>query len=389
MKQGTGKTRVALEIAESTDSTLILFLVPNSLKHNIIEEIKKWKLSLQYIIETYEGISQSDKRYLKLLDDLQNEKVMIIADESVFIKNGQAKRYSRILKIRDLSEYRLILNGTPITKNEWDIYYQMKFLSDKIINMDESEFLHTFFKKIKFKRKNEREKEFYKLSDVNIDYLKRLIEPYVYEVDLELDIKENITRKTILSSEVTDAKYAELKKQLLEVIEFAEETTIVSMLSNIQYVTFTDEERCIEIAKDLQNIGQSIVFNTYRKEQDIISSYLDCYVINGDTSSDERNVIINQFKNDNKPLLMIFGVGAFGHNFQFTNKLAFTSLTFDYGKIEQAEYRIKRLGQKREIEYIHYESNLGIYHMIKENIEKKRYLHDTIIRDLSRIKELL
>lgn len=190
MKQGTGKTRAALEIAKSTDATLVLILVPHQLQKNIEEQIEMWGFDMPHIIETYEGISMSDTRYLTLLDNLNDQKVMVIADESIFIKNGDAKRYKRILNIRDRSEYRLILNGTPITKNEWDIYYQMKFLSEKIINMDESEFLQTFFKKIEYKRRFQSPREFYQLSEVNIDYLKKLIEPYVFEVDLNLCIEE-------------------------------------------------------------------------------------------------------------------------------------------------------------------------------------------------------
>ncbi|WP_181396209.1 hypothetical protein [Staphylococcus pseudintermedius] len=101
MKQGTGKTRAALEIAKSTDATLVLILVPHQLQKNIEEQIEMWGFDMPHIIETYEGISMSDTRYLTLLDNLNDQKVMVIADESIFIKNGDAKRYKRFLIIRD------------------------------------------------------------------------------------------------------------------------------------------------------------------------------------------------------------------------------------------------------------------------------------------------
>ncbi|PCF83027.1 SNF2-related protein [Staphylococcus delphini] len=383
MKQGTGKTRTAFEIAKSTDATLVLFLVPHQLQKNIEEQIEMWGFDMPHIIETYEGISMSDTRYLTLLDNLNDQKVMVIADESIFIKNGDAKRYKRILNIRDRSEYRLILNGTPITKNEWDIYYQMKFLSEKIINMDESEFLQTFFKKIEYKRRFQSPREFYQLSEVNIDYLKKLIEPYVFEVDLNLCIEEKHTFEDIWSSDETSEKYNVLKEVFLQKIKDGE--LLLNTLVNMQYLMFTDKERCKKIAASLK--GRQIVYCCYLKEVERIRKHCDCYVITGDT--DNRSEVLKRFKGDDKPLIMTYGVGSFGHNLQFCNRITFASITFDYAKVEQAMYRIKRLGQERIIHYRYIRSDLGIYNLMYDNLTKKSNLHDLIIRDLEKIKEVL
>ncbi|QIH78331.1 hypothetical protein GTN30_06565 [Macrococcoides canis] len=386
MKQGTGKTRTALEIAKSTDSSLVLFLVPNQLKHNMIEQINTWSFNMPYIIETYEGISQSDNRYLKLLDDIKGHKLMIIADETVFIKNAESKRYDRIINLRDMSEYRLILNGTPITKNEWDIYYQMKFLSDKIIDMSEPQFLQTFFKKIKYKKRGKSPREFYKLSEVNIEYLKKLIEPYVYEVDLELNIEEVIEYEEVSSSNEVYEEYQIQKEQFLEAVLNGYDD-ILERLVRMQYLMFTDKKRCISIAKTLK--GQEIVYCTYLKEVEYISNNCDCYVITGDVPANERAAILEKFKYDNKPLIMTYGVGSFGHNLQFCNKITFASIQFDYAKVDQATYRIKRLGQEREIYYKYFTSDLGIYNLIFDNLTNKEQLHDLIVRDLEKIKEVV
>ena len=148
MKQGTGKTRVALELTKSTDCDFVLFLCPFSTKENLKNEIDKWGLDCSFEIVGYETLSSSDKTYLRLLDlKKQYQKLFIVADESVFIKNSDSKRFERMLKLRDISEYRLILNGTPITKNEWDIYNQMEFLSPLIIKMSRLEFLQAFLKR--------------------------------------------------------------------------------------------------------------------------------------------------------------------------------------------------------------------------------------------------
>lgn len=123
------------------------------------------------------------------------------------------------------------------------------------------------------------------------------------------------------------------------------------------------------------------------KEVEQISKHCDCYVITGDT--DNRSEVLKRFKGDDKPLIMTYGVGSFGHNLQFCNRITFASITFDYAKVEQAMYRIKRLGQERIIHYRYIRSDLGIYNLMYDNLTKKSNLHDLIIRDLEKIKEVL
>lgn len=383
MEQGTGKTRVAIELAHSTDSDYVLFLCPFSTKNNLTTEIEKWQLNIDYEVMAYETISSSDRQYLELLDRIKSKnKLFVIADESIFIKNEETKRFRRVMSLAESSEYRLILNGTPVTRNEWDIYNQMEFLSSKIIGMSRQEFLNTFFTKVQYKKKFERPREFYKLSKVNVDYLHKLIEPYVFRVDMEFEKEIKSEYKIISASETTTDKYLMLKDKLLEKI--AAQDGFLDALSIMQYETFTDKERCRSIAKELS--GQMIVYCSYLKEIEYISSYLDCYVITGDATELERTNILEAFKHDNKPLLMTYGVGSYGLNLQFCNHIAFASLTFDYAKVEQAQARIKRIGQSRNIQYTYFASDLGIYDLIELNLFNKENLSNLMVR---KIKELI
>lgn len=372
MKQGTGKTRVALELIKITECEIVLFIVPHSLIKNLENEIEKWGINKEYIIETYQGIAMSNNRYMKLLENLKNKKAMIVADESTFIKNEDSKTFNRVLKIRDLSEYRLILNGTPLTKNEWDLYNQMEFLSPKILKMTRNEFLKIFFTHIKYKKRGEKAKEFYKFSEVNIEYLQALISPYTFYCNLKFDKEE--TTENILIEGGVDTEYENLKSNLLNSLKNGEDS-IIRQLRIIEKLIFTDKIRLNEIANYLT--GQCIVFCNFIDEIEYLENKIDCYVIQGKTKN--RNVIIEKFKNDNKPLLIMLGIGAYGHNLQFCNRVMFSSICFDYGKIEQALYRIKRLGQEKDIEYTYFDSNYKFYDMIKENLEKKEDLKRLVI----------
>lgn len=377
MKQGTGKTKVALELIKTTDSNLVLFFCPFSTKDNLQDEINKWTLDIDYKIIGYETLSSSDKTYIELLEEIENKKLFIVADESIFIKNDDTKRYKRLISIAKMSDYRLILNGTPLTKNEWDIYNQMNFLSEKIIGMSKQEFLNVFFKKISYKKAGKRPKEFYKLSDVNIDYLHKLIAPYIFECDFIFDKNEEIKHMRIIASEEAQESYNRKKQQLLNSISKGE--SIIDQFQNLAYSCFNDEKRHVEIAEYIKKENQIIVFCTLVSEAINIANQLNCYLITGDTPLNERSKIKEKFKNDSKALVMTLGTGAYGLNLQFCNKVAFSSITFDYAKTEQAISRIKRIGQQNDIEYTYFTSNLGIFNMIFENNEKKKSLKELLI----------
>lgn len=375
MEQGTGKTRVALDLIKETDSDLVIFFCPCSTKNNLQAEIEKWGIDKEYCILGYETVASSDTTYLKILDMVKDKKVFIVADESIFIKNENSKRYRRLMDIAKNSHYRLILNGTPIIKDEWDIYNQMNFLSPKIIDMGRDQFLNTFFKKIKFKKRGQSAREFYKLSEVNIGYLHRLIEPYIFKCSFQFNKKVKSTKIEIITSEETRERYETQKERLLNSLAIGE--SCIEQFQNLAVTCFDDKNRHKEIARYLK--GQIIVFCTLLSEISNISKEIDCYVITGAQNLSERSEIIEQFKSDDKPLLMTIGTGAYGLNLQFCNRIAFVSIAFDYGKIDQAKSRIRRLGQERDIEYIYFTSDLGIYNMIQENNQRKIDLKELII----------
>lgn len=378
MKQGTGKTRVACELINSTNANYVLFICPNSVKDNLQEQLTLWGVKAAYEIIAYETISSSDKQYLELLERLKGRRLFVVADESIFIKNSDSKRFNRVVRIGELAEYRLILNGTPITKDEWDIYNQMYFLSPRIIGMGRQEFLNTFFTKIRVKKAFRAPREYYKLSKVNIDYLRRLISPYIYECELSLDIKQDIEYAPLQASIDAKTQYIKQKEELLQAIKNG--NCELKMFTNLALTCFDDEYRHKQIAEYLKREGQVIVFCTLLNEVSNIAKDLDCYVITGETKN--RSEILKKFKNDSKPLLMTLGTGAYGLNLQFCNKIIFASLGYDFGKLDQAESRIKRLGQKRSIEYVYMTSELGIYNFIIDNISKKKSIHDLIIEGL-------
>jgi len=148
MRQGTGKTGVAQTLAEAMPQVdYILWFTPFQNKTNLDEELQQWITQFNVPIDIVgtESISASDRIYLEIYEKLQNKQCpVIIVDESLKIKNWDAKRTKRMIELGKLCEYRLILNGTPISRNLLDLWPQMEFLSPKILNMGMAEFKNTF-----------------------------------------------------------------------------------------------------------------------------------------------------------------------------------------------------------------------------------------------------
>lgn len=373
MQMGTGKTRIAIELVDYNKCDLLVYIAPFSTLNNIEKEFIKWNLSTPYILIGYETIQASDKKYLDLLNEIDNKKVFIIADESIFIKNEETKRFRRLCEIRKKCEYALILNGTPLTKNEWDLYNQMEFLSPLIINMNRNQFLTTFFKKITYKKGGHKENTFYKFSEVNAELLYKMIKPYIFKCDLDFNKKEFVEYHYIIYE--NDEYYKEKEKKLNEYIENRKSETIVNMLTQLNVIASNYYKKNDELIKYINN-KKVVVFCNFINEIEYISNKINCYTIVGGTKN--RKNIIEKFKNDNKPLLMTYGVGSYSLNLQFCNEIVYSSINFDFAKMEQSKYRIKRIGQEKNIKYTYFLTDLGINKLILENIDRKCTLENLV-----------
>ncbi len=380
MQMGTGKTKVALELVKYNKVDYLIYLCPFSSQNNIQIEIIKWGINCPFYLAGYETIQSSDRIYLNILNKLDNYKnIFIIADESIFIKNDETKRFKRLLELRKKCNYALILNGTPLTNNEWDLYNQMYFLSPLIINMNRNQFNSTFFTEIKYKRKGDREKTFYKFSEVNANYLYKLINPYIFKCDLDFKLNEKEEYKFI----DIDLKDYYLKKE--DCLKYYKDNqtseTIILMLNSLNIVVSKNKSKLDKVIDYIKD-KQVICYCNYLDEIDYIESKINCYVITGSVKN--RSDIIKKFERGDVPLIMTFGVGSYSLNLQFCNEVVYSSINFDYGLMEQSKYRIKRIGQERDIKYTYILSNAKITDLVLDNIKRKKHLKNLIEEKIER-----
>lgn len=364
MEMGTGKTKVALDLINSKINKInyILYICPFSIKEEIKRECQKWYKELSnFEIVGCETISSSDKEYVKLLNKVQSNDTFMIVDESLKIKNREALRTKRIINIGKSAKYKLILNGTPISKNVLDIYTQMEFLSPKILNMSFNEYKNKYCEYyLNGKLKNK------VLKQYNVENLISIISPYIYECRLEIKSNKNYASRNY--NILCEEEYESIKRKFLN---YDTDISFFALTTSLQHYYCSQKEKMQLVDKLQEEIqGQVLVFVKF-----IDSIPENAHRVSGDTSEEEREKEIIGFKeNKFKTLYITYGCGNFGLNFQNCSNLIFADHTFDYAQRLQAEARIYRMGQKENVNIYDINCNCGLDKLIRACLNKKTRL---------------
>jgi len=360
MEAGTGKTRATMELVKTTDADYVLWFTPFQTKENLRTEIAKWG-GLMCDIVGIESISNSDRIYLEYYNKLVSAKnAFLICDESLKIKNPDAKRTQRLLKMSELAEYRMVLNGTPLSRNLLDLWSQMQFLSPKILKMRLSQFKKAFVEYIEVTYHSSGygrpySKEFIKKYH-NIDYLYELIEPFIFESKLSLSVGQQHIDLAYSLTDEEKKEHDELKKKYLN------DEYLIARKNNIFLEITQKMQHNYSLSPEKFNIVDSLLKNEDKSKFLIYAKYVD-------TQEKLRN-------HYNEVQVMSMQKHSYGFNLQDYNKIIFWDKTWDYAHRDQTERRIYREGQKNDCTYYDLTGDVGLEKMINQNIEKKRSLLD-------------
>ena len=360
MEAGTGKTRAALELVRSAEPDYVLWFTPYQTKANLRAEIDKWG-GLDCDIVGIESISNSDRIYLELYDKVERAKrAFVVCDESLKIKNADARRTKRAIEMGKLATYRLALNGTPLSRNLLDLWAQMEFLSPKILRMGLAEFKNTFCEYVEvhyhtagYGRTYTR--EFIKAYH-NLDYLYALIEPYVFESALSLSVG---IQHVDIDYQLTDKETEEhdrLKERYLddEMLLARNNNIFLELTQKMQhnYSCSPEKFRIVDSLLADDDPGKFLIYAKYIDTQQRLAAEYPGVRI------------------------MSLGKHAYGLNLQDYSRVIFFDKTWDYAQREQVERRIYRQGQQRDCIVYDLTGNVGLDRLINNNIEKKQCLLD-------------
>lgn len=358
-----------------------LIIAPTSLIFNWKSEIEKFCPTLKMLV--YVGNNRAENKdqfskydliistYGSLLNDIEFLKDFkfhyVILDESQAIKNPNSKRYK---SVRLLNSYnRLVLTGTPIENNTFDLYAQLNFLNPGLLgNM--SHFKSTFSDAI--------DKE----KDVDSSQLlSKIIAPFVLrrtkeQVATELPEKTESIIYCEMEKEqrkVYDAFKNKYRDYLLNKIDengvAKSQMYILEGLTKLRQICnatsmINDEEDYGNYSVKLENLIENIkektgnhkilVFSQFVKMLQIIKTRLDDEQIqyeylDGQTTNRQENV--NNFQNNAnvRVFLISLKAGGTGLNLTEADYVFIVDPWWNPAVENQAIDRCYRIGQTKKV----------------------------------------
>lgn len=362
MDPGTGKTRTAIELIQDVFTSYILWLTPFRNISNIRNEISRWNhfQSLNSEIVGIESLSNSDKLYVQLIERLKKaHNPIIILDESLKIKNWEAKRTKRIIELSKLTQMKLILNGTPISRNLLDAWAQFEFLSPKILSMSLKEYKNTFCEYVTITKRVGSSRSYSKEFIVkyhNVDYLYSLIQPYVFEADLSLNVgKQYIDLDFTLDASLME-EYQNIKKRYLndETLELKNNNIFLEITQKMQH--------CYSLSSQKFELLEKIISTSDKSKIVVFRKYLDSEAMLKVRFPD---IQIRSIQSE-----------SMGLNMQEFNTIVIWDKVWDYALVKQMEHRIYRTGQKETCRFFNLNGNVNLEKLISDNLNKKCNLLD-------------
>lgn len=357
MEPGTGKTRVALTLVNSTDCSDVFWIGPLRTLDAIRREVATWggwDMPAHYY--GVESLSASNRIYAELMELVEaTSQPFVVVDESLKIKNAEAKRTKRILEIGKRVQWKLVLNGTPVSRNLLDMWPQMEFLSPRILNMTITQFKNTFTQWTRVTRRDGGKsytKE-YITGMENVDYLHSLIRHYVYECDLQLNITQKWHVQGYSVSDEERAEYNAVKERYLsdEMLAWRNNNIFMAMTTELQ-MTYAlceakiDAVRAIFREADIKP-SETIIFCRFVASRELCETqFPECAVLSLQKES-------------------------LGLNLQQYRNTIYFDKVWDYALYQQSTRRTFRTGQEQDCHYWELTGDVGLESMIDRNIKKK------------------
>ena len=359
MEAGTGKTKVAVDIVNASPCDFVLWIGPLQTIRtgNVTNEVaRQGGFNMPCSFVGIESIGGSDRIYLNTVEDLKSyEKPFVVVDESLKIKNAEAKRTKRLLEIGKIVEYKLILNGTPLSRNLLDLWSQMEFLSPLILNMSLAQFKNTFCEWTRVTKSNgwrTYSKE-YVTGYENVDYLYSLIRHYVFKADLKLGISQHYRSKAYYIDEDSREEYARIKEIFLEdeMLEWRNNNIFLEMTQKMQHAYCCTGDKIDQVKSILAE-----------EEVDPRKTIIFCKFINS------RELCERLFP---ECLVLSYQKDSLGLNLQEYNVTIYFDKVWDFALRTQSTRRTFRTGQERDCLYYDLTGDVGLERLIDRNIGKK------------------
>lgn len=355
---GTGKSLSALASIVATKEKAVV-VCPPFLVENWLNEIKK-HTNLRGSPHFLKYSSDSDifvvpYTQLDKSEDIFRNVRFIVADESQYLKNLEAKRTQRFhsLFYKYTPRYFMALSGTPL-KNRIPEIYSMLLLWDRFgvkpAITEKYKSFYTFCCRFTNVVQGKYGMSYGGMK--NVEELRTYIKGNSIKHEASvLDLPELNESSVIVSykdspnlhkafSEFTGSRFS------------AEITVKVESAAAKAIFTSNYVSEAIDSGE-----GPIVVFSDHRKPIEIMElelSKLRVRSITGETPMERRSDYVHMFNNNQLDVLLCtFGAASTGINLTASNLMLINDLPWEVASLEQAKKRSHRLGQKRACRIVH------------------------------------
>uniref|UniRef100_A0A7N1A5U0 SWI/SNF-related matrix-associated actin-dependent regulator of chromatin subfamily A-like protein 1 n=1 Tax=Kalanchoe fedtschenkoi TaxID=63787 RepID=A0A7N1A5U0_KALFE len=414
-EMGLGKTLQAIAVASCIqDSWPVLVLTPSSLRLHWAAAIHQWlEISPCDIVVMLSQCGGSNRGGFTIvpsnvksgirLDGLFNivsydivpklqnilmasDFKVVIADESHFLKNAQAKRTSAALPVIQRANYAILLSGTPALSRPIELFKQLEALYPKVYK-NVHEYGNRYCKGGVFGtyQGSSNHEELHNLMKATV-MIRRLKKEVLNELPVKrrqqvfLDLNEKDMKQiNALFRELEVVKHkikACTSKEDAELLKFTEKNLINKI--------YTDSAQA-KIPAVLDYLGtvieagcKFIVFAHHLSMIDGIHQFLlkkkvGCIRIDGGTPAASRQALATDFQEKDHIRVAVLSIRAGGVGLTLTaaSTVIFAELSWTPGDIIQAEDRAHRIGQVSSVNIYYLLANDTVDDIIWDVVQSK------------------
>lgn len=396
-----------------------LIVVPASLVHNWVNELKKFAPGLKiyrYIgfgrtrntssFHNYDVIISS---YHTIRQDIELVSAFpfhyAILDESQVIKNPSSKLYRAMILLN--SRYRMVLTGTPIENSLTDLWAQLNFINSGLLG-SLSFFRREFVVPIEKKKDPDREARLKKL--INPFILRRTKEEVAGDLP-EMSEQVIFCNMTDEQRKFYDEEKSTIRRSIFETIEKEglEKSAMIVLkgLTRLRQVSnhpvLVDENyredsgKFNEIMRNIESIlsegHKLLVFSSFVKHLELVQYQLeenntDYALLTG--ASTHREKIVQRFQSDDncKVFLISLKAGGVGLNLTAADYVFILDPWWNPASEDQAVNRAHRIGQDKNVFVYRFISEDSIEEKIQTLQTRKTELAESFVKSNNPMKAI-
>ncbi|XP_010909322.1 uncharacterized protein [Elaeis guineensis] len=412
-EMGLGKTLQAIAVAACMhDDGPVLVITPSSLRLQWASMIREWlnipSSDILVVLSQYGGSNRAGFKIVysnlkaaihldgvfniisydvvpKIQDILlASEFKIVIADESHFLKNAQAKRTNASLPVLQKAQYAILLSGTPALSRPIELFKQLEALyPDVYKNVHEygNRYCRGGFFGLYQGASNHEELHNLMKATVMIRRLKKDVLsqlPVKRRQQIFLDLNEKDMKQIrVLFLEVVKANIQACdSNEKIESLKFTQKNLINKIYND------SAEAKIPAILDYLNTVIEAdckfLIFAHHQCMIDAIHQFLlkkkvSCIRIDGGTPSSSRQALVNDFqeKDNIKAAVLSIKAGGVGLTLTAASTVIFAELSWTPGDIIQAEDRAHRIGQASSVNIYYLLANDTVDDIIWDVVQSK------------------